>query len=339
LPNNVKNIAIFGETKDKIAKSAENFNFENIHKFNDLKSCTIHCFKLSKQNDIVLLSPACASFDQFKNYEERGNVFKKIVIILISIILVMCLLVFAAVINLEYIAVNVINESIIKPQVTEEIVTILKDKYPEFTEEKVNTLKEELFSNANIDELTRQYINTILDNILMKNDDKIIINKDGIINIINSLKINETQKEIIINEINNQELEHISNLIKIEVKEKLSEKELKFLKIYNFLISNRFRNVLLIVIFTLIILSLILEKCNTLYLGSSIIISSLLTIILLPKLLVDIAARNTILISNNVINRTNIVNLGYIYLIIGLLLIILNLIIIFIRRRKKCLQV
>lgn len=267
------------------------------------------------------------------------NVFKKIVIILISIILVMCFLVFAAVINLEYIAVNVINESIIKPQVTEEIVTILKDKYPEFTEEKVNTLKEELFSNANIDELTRQYINTILDNILMKNDDKIIINKDGIINIINSLKINETQKEIIINEINNQGVEHISNLIKLEVKEKLSEKELKFLKIYNFLISNRFRNVLLIVIFTLIILSLILEKCNTLYLGSSIIISSLLTIILLPKLLVDIAARNTILISNNVINRTNIVNLGYIYLIIGLLLIILNLIIIFIRRRKKCLQV
>ena len=37
------------------------------------------CYKMAEKNSIVLLSPACASFDQFNNYEERGNVFKKIV--------------------------------------------------------------------------------------------------------------------------------------------------------------------------------------------------------------------------------------------------------------------
>lgn len=79
IANNVENIAVFGETKQKIIKSAEKYNFKNIYKFNDLKSCALACYNLASENSVVLLSPACASFDQFNNYEERGNVFKKIV--------------------------------------------------------------------------------------------------------------------------------------------------------------------------------------------------------------------------------------------------------------------
>ena len=33
----------------------------------------------ANQGDVVLLAPACASFDQFKNYEHRGQTFKEIV--------------------------------------------------------------------------------------------------------------------------------------------------------------------------------------------------------------------------------------------------------------------
>jgi UDP-N-acetylmuramoylalanine--D-glutamate ligase len=36
-------------------------------------------FDLSKRGDVVLLSPACASFDMYKNFEHRGTEFKKLV--------------------------------------------------------------------------------------------------------------------------------------------------------------------------------------------------------------------------------------------------------------------
>ena len=79
LPKNVKNIAIFGETKYKIAFSANKFGFKNYKIYSSLKESVLNIFRVSGQNSIVLLSPACASFDCYSNYEERGNVFKKIV--------------------------------------------------------------------------------------------------------------------------------------------------------------------------------------------------------------------------------------------------------------------
>ena len=79
LPKNVVNIAVFGETRNKIAFSAKMFNYNNIHICDNLEAATKKMFELSKSGDVVLLSPACASFDFFSNFEERGNFFKKIV--------------------------------------------------------------------------------------------------------------------------------------------------------------------------------------------------------------------------------------------------------------------
>ena len=79
MPKNVKNIAIFGETKQKIAFSAKKAGYKNYYLCDSLKSATILCFELAKPKEVVLLSPACASFDCFSNYEERGRFFKRIV--------------------------------------------------------------------------------------------------------------------------------------------------------------------------------------------------------------------------------------------------------------------
>lgn len=79
LPKNVKNIAVIGETTKKIFESAKKFKFENMFSCKDLKNALVCLKNKAFSGDVILLSPACASFDQFKNYEERGNVFKKLV--------------------------------------------------------------------------------------------------------------------------------------------------------------------------------------------------------------------------------------------------------------------
>ena len=83
--NKVKSLVLCGFTADKIedaVKSAQNYNENNI----PIYKCSLFedAVKKAKRiiaeaGDVVILSPACASFDLFKNFEERGNTFKNIV--------------------------------------------------------------------------------------------------------------------------------------------------------------------------------------------------------------------------------------------------------------------
>ena len=75
---NVKLLICYGETKDVLEEFARKNNIKNI-KVNNLEEATKEAYKNSQENDIILLSPACASWDQFETFEQRGELFKKIV--------------------------------------------------------------------------------------------------------------------------------------------------------------------------------------------------------------------------------------------------------------------
>lgn len=75
----VKHFVLLGQTKEKIAQTARKLGFENIIMTESLEEAVRTCAKLAEPGDAVLLSPACASWGMFKNYEERGDKFKAIV--------------------------------------------------------------------------------------------------------------------------------------------------------------------------------------------------------------------------------------------------------------------
>lgn len=75
---NVKKIICFGETKEKIRDFSLQNNIECLI-YEDLKTATKVAYSISSSGDVILLSPACASWDQFKCFEDRGNEFKNIV--------------------------------------------------------------------------------------------------------------------------------------------------------------------------------------------------------------------------------------------------------------------
>ncbi|RDU25268.1 UDP-N-acetylmuramoyl-L-alanine--D-glutamate ligase [Anaerosacchariphilus polymeriproducens] len=75
----VKWLVLLGATREKIAEAAKRQGFTNIIFAECLKEAVEICAKKAEKGDAVLLSPACASWGMFKNYEERGRKFKEYV--------------------------------------------------------------------------------------------------------------------------------------------------------------------------------------------------------------------------------------------------------------------
>ena len=70
---------LLGQTAEKIENCARAHGFTSIIRVESLKEAVDVCASHACPGDAVLLSPACASWGMFKNYEERGRLFKQYV--------------------------------------------------------------------------------------------------------------------------------------------------------------------------------------------------------------------------------------------------------------------
>ena len=75
----VKKLVLLGATREKIAQTARRLGFNEIEMADTFEEAFAKCVECAQPGDAVLLSPACASWGMFKNYEERGDKFKEFV--------------------------------------------------------------------------------------------------------------------------------------------------------------------------------------------------------------------------------------------------------------------
>ncbi|HHY61332.1 MAG TPA: UDP-N-acetylmuramoyl-L-alanine--D-glutamate ligase, partial [Clostridia bacterium] len=75
----VRELILVGETAEEIKAAVEEVGFHRATIVNNLEEGVKLAAALARPGEIVLLSPACASFDFFRNFEHRGEVFKELV--------------------------------------------------------------------------------------------------------------------------------------------------------------------------------------------------------------------------------------------------------------------
>ena len=75
----VKSIVLYGETKYLLADAARKAGIKDIVIVNTLQEAVPRAYELTEPGDVLLFSPACASWDQFRTFEERGDYFVRFV--------------------------------------------------------------------------------------------------------------------------------------------------------------------------------------------------------------------------------------------------------------------
>ncbi|MDH7478806.1 MAG: UDP-N-acetylmuramoyl-L-alanine--D-glutamate ligase [Syntrophomonadaceae bacterium] len=75
----VRDLVLVGQAAPEIRRAVEEIGYSSVHPAATFEEAVMTAAGLARRGDVVLLSPACASWDMFRNYEERGELFKRIV--------------------------------------------------------------------------------------------------------------------------------------------------------------------------------------------------------------------------------------------------------------------
>lgn len=79
LKAHAKAVVTYGQSKHILAERGCEAGLADVHVVNDLEEAVVKATRLAQEGDVILLSPACASWDQYTSFEERGRIFKQAV--------------------------------------------------------------------------------------------------------------------------------------------------------------------------------------------------------------------------------------------------------------------